>query len=318
MLLDCGNRVAFGALTCGSWSCPHCRRVNAARTLDRIRRGMESRQEWQRTFLTLTIDPAKFGAVQIGWAGWDQHGNRVPMHKAVRKTRLWSPPTADQFKKAVSAMSREWNKLNARIGRKAQREETERPEFFRIIELHRNLWPHYHVVIEHPEWSKENIERQVNGWNLGRVDLRSISLDDAVAELAPYLVNKEGQGKGYQFAGLALPKGFRVYSASRSFLAPVELAEYAQEVISSMPLKGHFFSHHQAAQEWGADSRILLNPPPDDPEGRHKPPGTALATGDGARLYYLAYFEHSARISPEAEKVYRESIARQGPPKAGP
>lgn len=293
------ERIAFTALTCKSWSCPSCRRVNAARILDRLRRGMEERAEWQRTFMTLTLNPADFGAVPVGWAGWDQHGNRTALHKAVRRSRLWSSPSPAQFKAACEVMSAEWNRLNDRLRMKAARAKVARHDYFRGIELHRNGWPHYHVVLEHPTWTHEDIEPQVSGWKLGRVDLREISLDDAVAELAPYLVNSEGQGKSYQFAALALPKGFRLHSSSREFLADVQPLE-REEVLHHVVLPGHFFAHHRFALDWGADSRILLNAP-SEPTERHRPPGAALSVGRGAALYYIRQCEviRSDFLKPE-------------------
>ena len=302
-LMFAGEKVAFTALMCGSWSCPSCRRVNAARILDRLRRGMESRADWKRSFATLTIDPSKYGAVPVGWTGWDQNGNRVPLHKAVRRTRLWSSPSPAQFKQACLDMSKEWNRLNDRLGSKARRAETVRPQYCRVVELHRNGWPHYHVVIEHPEWSDEDIEQQFSGWKLGRVDLRPISLDDAVGELAPYLVNTEGKGKAYQFAAMALPVGFRLHSSSREFLAdPLPLER--EEVLHNVVLPGHFMAHHRYAKSWGADSRILIEP--SRPDERYRAPGAALATGRPAVLYYMRQVEmtRSDFLKPGSDSAY--------------
>lgn len=304
------GRVAFTALTCDSWSCSYCRRVRGAQLLDRMRRGMESRPDWNRVLVTLTLDPASFGARPIGKAGWDQKGNRVAMHKAVRRTTLWSKPTEKQFDAAASAMSKEWNNLNERLGSKARRADLCRPEYFRIIELHRNVWPHYHVVIEHPEWTAEDIRVQVEGWGLGIVHLADVSIDDAVGEVAPYLVSKETStmgGKSYQFAGRALPKHFRLYSPSRGFLAdplpPEEDIEHAQV------LHGHFWSHHDSVSHWGADSRIVLHPPSD---GRHNPPGSALAFGPHALRYYLEHLE-AQTVQLDPEQVATAAAGRDPP-----
>ena len=312
LLLDGGSRVAFTAMLCSSWNCPSCRRGNAAQLLDRATRGMESRADWRRTFITLTVDPSKFGAKPAGIAAWDAAGKRVPLDSPnqVRRSRLWKPPTAKQFRLVAETMSEEWNRLNERLGRKARREGTCRHEYLRVIELHRNAWPHYHVVIEHPEWGWADIERQVRGWGLGIVHRSvgdgpggDVTIGDAVAELTPYLVNKEGHGKAYQFAGAALPKNFRLYSPSRDFLAEPQAPEHGT-VEHSLPLSGHFFTHHRNAREWGASSLIILNPP-GEPDERHRPPGSAVATGDAARLYYLGMLEHRVQLSPEAEQLAR-------------
>jgi hypothetical protein len=237
--------------------------------------------------LTLTINPERFGAVPIGHAYWDHKGNPTGPHKAARRTVLWSQPTAEQFAKACEDMSSEWDKLNKRLGKKCSSLDLPRFGYFRVVELHRNGWPHYHVVLEHPDLASEDIERQVAGWGLGITDSLEISLDDAVGELAPYLCSTERKGNGtkaYQFAATSLPKNFRLYSASRDFLAPRAEPELVPE--HSLAVRGHFTSHHESARSWGADARIVLEPP--QPEDRpHKPPGSSLCVGDAATLYYL-------------------------------
>jgi hypothetical protein len=308
LLLD-ASRVAFTALTCGSWNCSTCRRVLAAQLLDRMRRGMESRADSNRVFVTLTIDPYRYGARAIGRALWDASGDRTDdPTRAVRSSILWAPPTAKQFDQAASDMSAQWDALNKRLQSKARRSETVRPHYFRVIELHRNVWPHYHVVIEHPEWTAASIEHQVAGWTLGSItDARDISLDDAVGELTPYLVSTErkaGGHKAYQFAARALPKHFRLYSCSQGFLAdPLEQEDKAEH---AQPLKGHFRSHHEAVNAWGGDSRIILHPPPPDdrPDAPHKPPGGAVATGPQAVSYYVQQLEaQQVCLTPEQVAV---------------
>ncbi len=255
LLLD-ASRVAFAALTCGSWNCSSCRRVLAAQQLDRMRRGMESRPDWNRVFITLTLDPSKFGAKPAGYALWDAHGNRTDdPARAVRSSILWTPPTAAQFDRAAAAMSEEWTQLNKRLQSKARRADTVRHEYYRVVELHRNIWPHYHVVLEHPEWTAADIQQQVDGWQLGTItQARDMSLDDALGEVAPYLVSTErkaGGHKAYQFAARALPKGFRLHSSSQGFLAPAPEPEPEQRAEHSQPLKGHFRSHHETVNAWG-------------------------------------------------------------------
>jgi hypothetical protein len=178
-----------------------------------------------------------------------------------------------------------------------------RHEYYRVVELHRNIWPHYHVVLEHPEWTAADIQQQVDGWQLGTItQARDMSLDDALGEVAPYLVSTErkaGGHKAYQFAARALPKGFRLHSSSQGFLAPAPEPEPEQRAEHSQPLKGHFRSHHETVNAWGGDSRIVLEPP--QPANRpHRPPGGALATGPAAVNYYVQQLEaRVVLIKPE-------------------
>ena len=65
------GQIIFKPLMCGSWSCPNCRKVLAARTLDRLNRGMLSRASYARTFITLTVSPEQFKGFRIGTAFWD-------------------------------------------------------------------------------------------------------------------------------------------------------------------------------------------------------------------------------------------------------
>jgi hypothetical protein len=252
---------------------------------------MESRPELRRLLLTLTINPAIFGAVPVGSRTWVDG----------RVTTLWSPPTADKFEWAAEVMSTEFHKLNKRLNRKAVRAGVDSPGYFRVIELHRNLWPHYHVVLEHPSWSSADVHKQLDGWHeaLGITHTREVSLDDAVGELAPYLTSAESKGggsKAYQFAGLALPEGFRLHSSSAGFLAPPKPAEVVPEV--GIVLKGHFMEHHKTVKEWGGDSRVVLHAPREV----HKPPGGAVAVGDDALRYWMARAGHEPfALTPEEE-----------------
>jgi hypothetical protein len=242
-----------------------------------------------RQLVTLTIDPARFGAVPIGTAWWDRSGRRLDdWEPGARPSTLWSSPTRKQFQAAAAAMSEAFEGLNKRLRSKAKRQGVERHGYFRVVELHRNGWPHYHVLIEHPIWTSADIQTQVRGWDLGSiVEAQDVDVDEAVGELAPYLVSKErGKGhKAYQFAATALPKGFRLYSTSEGFLLPRDTEP--SDVEHVQVLRGHFHEHHRAVEHWGGDARIVLHPPA--AEGQpHRPPGATVATGDGARDYYLA------------------------------
>lgn len=303
------GQIAFSALTCDSWSCSHCRRQKAAQLLDRLRRGMESRGDRHRTLVTLTLDPFKFGAKQIGWRYTDANGNPTTSSKAQRKTKLVSEPTKKQFQAACIAMSKEWDKFNRRLIAKTDYAGLERVAYFRVVELHRNVWPHYHVLLEHPDLEASDFKKQLDGWKLGITDAREISLDDAVGELAPYLVSTEkGKGsKAYQFAATALPKGFRLFSSSQGFLGAPEEPERVIE--HSFPVKGHFKEHHDTATSWGADARIVLPPAP-EPGHRPRLPGSSLITGDAATLYYLQLLEaQPVHLTPEHESTYKARSA---------
>lgn len=291
------QKVTMSALLCKSWNCPTCRKQKAAQLLDRLNKGVIS-EENNNIFITLTLDPSKYGAKFLGNRYWNGDIEVTKDQTYTRKSTIWTEPTKKQFKQAVKDMSHEWNALNDRLRRKAQRAKVATHEYFRVVELHRNGWPHYHVLIRHPFWNASAIKQQLSGWNLGRTDARDISHADAIAEIAPYLISKEKkQHKAYQFAASALPKNFRLYSCSKNFLAPLEPASEQPE--HAQILSGHFTTHHESLKTWGADSRIALRPIQPD-EQPHKPPSSSIAIGDEARLYYLAYLENNETvIKPE-------------------
>lgn len=290
----------YGALTCKSWTCPTCRPVNAARLLDRLRRGMESRPDSHLWLVTLTIDPSKFGGTPVGHAFWDANGQRVDDPSlGVRASVLWAEPTRAQFDAAAAAMSKAWQTMMDALNVELKRAGLARWGYFRVVELHRNVWPHYHVVFEHPDLE---VAPAITSWPLGIVDARPVTVDDAIGEVAPYLVASESKGKAhkaYQFAAAALPRGFRLYTASRGFLGdraapdaqPVEAPEHA------LVLRGHFTSYHQMARDWSATS-VLLLPTPAAPDRPHRPPAACLTTGDGAVLLYAEL----ARATPLHER----------------
>jgi hypothetical protein len=259
---------------------------------------MESRPGLHRILVTLTIDPKIYGARVIGQTIGD-NGNPV---------NIVTPPTADQFQWASECMSIEWKKLNDRLQRKGKRGKVDRHGYFRVVELHGSFWPHYHVLMEHPTWTVTDLGRQLDGWALGITHARDVSLDDAVGELAPYLTTPETKGGGtktYQFAGLVLPKGFRLHSCSEGFLAPPQDAEEANIVHQGFVLKGHFAGHHQGVQDWGGDSRLVLSAP-QLPTRPHLPPGSARAIGDNATCYFLAQAGHEPfALTPEEEALLK-------------
>lgn len=247
---------------------------------------MESRPDKRRTFVTLTVDPFKFGAVRVG----------TNVQKDGRETAMVSEASPAQFAAAAASMSREWDALNKRLGQKARRAGVERVGYYRVVELHRNGWPHYHVVIEHDSWGADDLAPQLAGWNLGRTDTREISLDDAVGELAPYLTSSEKKGNGskaYQFAGAALPEGFRLVSSSRDFLGALPAVEDRPE--HGVAVRGHFTSYHLAVREMGAETRLVLHPPS---EGIYRPPSRTIAIGDAAVAYYAALVAEKAMHEP--------------------
>jgi hypothetical protein len=306
LALQFADRVAFGAMTCNSWACPTCRKVKGAKLLNRLHRGMESRSDLNRIFVTLTINPAIFCARPIGKAHWNAQDKRTDdLAEAVRSTTLWSEPDAEQFEWAAECMSTEWNKLNSRLTRKAARAGVPVHGYFRVIELHRNRWPHYHVVIEHPTWKAADIQKQVSGWPLGTiVQARDISVEDAIGEVAPYLVCHEKKGNGskaYQFAAYALPEGFRLHTSSKGFLASKEPPAEVCEV--GLPLKGHFTKHHEAVKEFRATPQLVLEPIQSD-KLPHKPPSSSVAYGAPARLYLMAQVDAEPYLLTPDEESY--------------
>jgi hypothetical protein len=131
-------------------------------------------------------------------------------------------------------------------------------------------------------------------------------LDDAVGELAPYLTSAETKGgghKAYQFAGLALPTGFRLHSSSEGFLADPREPDYDYVVTQGLVLRGRFVSHHEGVKAWGGDSRLALEPP-QSPDRPHEPPGSALASGDDALLYFLAQAGHEPFALTQEEEAF--------------
>ncbi len=278
------GRLELHALACGSWSCPTCRPALAARLLKRTRGAFGDRSGEIFTFATLTVDPRKFGGRPAG--------SRV--HEDGRQTTLWHPPTPAQFEQAARAMSAEWHALTRRLGAKAKRAGTQRVAYLRVVELHRNGWPHWHVVLVHPEWGPAELRPQLHRWALGLVQLKPADPDSAVAEIAPYLLSHEGKSAGakaYQFAAPALPKGFRLWSSSRGFL-PAELETDLLELEddttpeATFVLRGNVASWRNTAHDWGAHT-VWIAPPPAPPDRPHRPPGSVMATGDGARLLAL-------------------------------
>lgn len=294
LMLSFKEHVAVGSLLCGSMTCPHCRKIESAKLLSRLKRGMSSRPDMNRILVTLTIDPKRFGAIPTGKAYWDKDGQRTTSSKAQRTTTLWSGPTPEVFLEAAIEMSDEWNKLNDRLRRKAARAKVQRVGYFRVVELHRNGWPHYHVVIEHPTWTAADILPQVQGWGLGsQVDAVDISLEDAVGEVAPYLTSSEKKGNGskaYQFAAYALPEGFRLYSASKDFLAPLEAPEEVAEW--GIPAKGRPVEHAKPLRSYGAKTLMVLPKSSADPPPGYRP-RSLIAWGDGSKLYFLARLQEA-------------------------
>jgi len=187
-------------------------------------------------------------------------------------------------------MSREWSRLRSRLAKVGKGW-----EHFRVVELHRNGWPHYHVVLEHPTLGAGSVAGPVAGWSLGISDVRSVELDDAVGEIAPYLTSAEGKGggsKAYQFAAYALPDGFRLVSASRAFLGEPE-PDDAPAPDYALAVRGHFTGHADAVRAWGGTTVMQL-PPPD--AGRL--PAASIATGDAAVVYFAELVHQAGQHSP--------------------
>jgi hypothetical protein len=282
-----GGRVVFKALMCGSWSCPHCRKVLAARTLDRLRRGLESRQK-QLYLVTLTVNPFEFGARVVGKS----------LHDDGRETNLVSEPTLEQFRECAGKMSREFTKLMKLLNMRLSRSGREKLGYFRVIELHRSGWPHYHVILEHSQLEQLQLEASVSSWSLGRVDVKPVSVDAAVGEVAPYLVcneRKSGGHKAYQFAATALPKHFRLHSSSQGFLGAVEPPETVKPE-HSLVLRGHFSGFRDMLESFRSENVAWVCPPP--VAEHHKPPGAVQGSGAGALILFAELVHVDAVKAP--------------------
>lgn len=276
-LFQTGGRVRFTALACGSWSCPTCRKRLAARLLDRARRGMESRPDVRRWLVTLTCDPLARGAVPLG--------SRVQADGRV--TNIVSEPSPEQFRGTAEEFQRSWERLRQAWGAFCRRRGWERPGYLRVIELHRNGWPHWHVVLEHSELTTGDVEGFLERqWTLGRWDVRLTDVDGAVGEIVPYLVaaeRKSGGDKAYQFAALALPKHFRLWSSSQGFLADDETEELA-DVEHGVAVAGDVSSWYAALDEVAEQRVWLMHPPQAD--GSFRPPDAFVASGGNMVAFY--------------------------------
>lgn len=340
------GRVVFRALACNSWSCPHCRKRKAANLLDRLRRGMAARPDYKRGLVTLTVDPSQFGAICTGTGYYTKAGkpfagyvsaetlDRMVARGELRATRMWRPPTAEQYEAAYRAMSKEVNRLLSRLRTHAKRQDLAKWGYFRVVELHRNGWPHYHLVFEHPILTVEEVGPLIERWALGIVHYQSVeSLDDLVGEVAPYLTSPEAKGKEYQFAASALPKHFRLWSCSKDFLAAPQARDpEADKPINGIALRGHFtdygrlYEQHSKAREPLSHSLELVHAPHLKGEPITLPSATvyhALAAtpggsvsqvqlyGDLALTFYATIVStDTLEVSPALGELHKSSLAK--------
>lgn len=240
------------AMRCGSWSCPDCRKINASRLLERVHDGMSTRSDWQTFLVTLTVDPSHFGATPRSFHGY-QYGKIMPLESSGDKLDIWdtdlmpdaaiaaagirfSPhyhaPTLEQYQDVAAHMSLEFSRLRRRLTMRAKRLKLENVEYLRVAELHRNGWIHYHAVFQLPPgMAAHHLHESVSSWWLGRTDVREVNAADAVSHVVPYLTSEEThRNKGYQFAADALPKHFRLWTASKNFLGQSpDLVEVAKQ-----------------------------------------------------------------------------------------
>ena len=241
------------AMRCKSWSCDYCRRINAAILLERVRSGISKRPDHQTFLLTLTIDPAQYdGEISghgyyaassyigssIQFPGLDDLSRDELKSQGIRRTNHYQQPNLEQFESAAAQMSKNWSRLRRALTNRLNRR-GHKMHYMRVIELHRNGWPHYHILVQLPsDCSPRHLYEVVSSWNLGRTNVKAVSADDAVSHVSPYLVNKEtGRGKTYQFAADSLPKHFRLWTASKHFLGPgLDVQQAAQKVVSEHAL----------------------------------------------------------------------------------
>lgn len=238
---------------------------------------MESRPEMRRWLVTLTCDPLAHGAVAVG--------RRV--QEDGRVTNMVSEPTVEQFEVIAKEFQKNWERVRAAWGRRCKQEGWERPGYLRVIELHRNGWPHWHVVLEHDGFCTADVQGLLaRHWTLGRVDVRATDIDGAVGEIVPYLVAAERKANGdkaYQFAAYALPKHMRLWSASRGFLGEAE-EEALEDVEHGVAVAGDVTSWYGALEQVAEQRVWLMHPPQED--GSYRPPDAFVARGGNVVAFY--------------------------------
>jgi len=220
---------------------------------------MSTRPDWQTFLVTLTVDPAMYGARPRSYNAY-QLNTLMPLESNKSSIDMWDldfwspdmfeaanvrlsphylPPTLDQYRDLSSDMSKKFGDMRRRLTMRAKRSGNENPQYLRIAELHRNGWIHYHAVFQLPPgFPPHNLKEIVQDWELGRSDCRQVSAEDAVSHVVPYLTSEEThRNKGYQFAADALPKHFRLWTSSRQFLGESpDIVEAARKVIQEYNL----------------------------------------------------------------------------------
>lgn len=297
------GRLEFHALRCDSWSCPECRPVKAAQLQRRLRGALAGRRNAKFSFCTLSVNPARFEGRQIGWRGRDD-GTRI---------RVYARPTPSQFNAVIHAMSHEWHAFKRRMDNRTRRAHQPTVEYFRVVELNRDGWPHYHVILVHPSWEAAGLERHVQEWGLGFVKVEPAGPDGAVRRLAPYLLSHEAKAAGakaYQFAALALPKGSRLWSASRGLLPAKKVADLHQfggnaESVAAVVLRGHVSSYQHKARERGAHTAWVA-PVPGPADRPHRPPGTVLVKGDAGQLLFRQLAAHRRLLDQPSRRRHTQ------------
>jgi hypothetical protein len=110
------------------------------------------------------------------------------------KSTLYKAPSEKQFKGVCEAMSKDVDRLRSRLSFYCKKYDLPKFNYFRVIELHRNGWPHYHLILEHRSLSVYDIAKQLQGWKLGRITFKQVkpneakeqtAIDIAVGEVAP-------------------------------------------------------------------------------------------------------------------------------------
>lgn len=182
-----GKKLVAGPLSCNSWNCPYCHDKMKKRLYRRVLKGVMGRDtgsEYSRKFLTLT-----YGGT----------------HK-----RCGSDPVI-----AYEEMALAFHKLI-----KALRERYGHFDYFRVCELHKDGWPHFHVMLVGDSIAPKDVLDHVElywreYYGMGFVRINCIKFKDAkhaTNYMLKYITKDIQQ----------VAKRKRIFSASRDALLRIE------------------------------------------------------------------------------------------------